>query len=223
VDRDDAITVVIPVGPFQANRRWLNEALGSAEAQGDFLAEILIIDDMAHLGAGDFPQLLHSRVRLWESPWRLGVAHAFNFGVALSRSTCVFMLGSDDKLLPGCLEACWATYEGENRLDAFYGVGVQYSDERDDQYLPCNAAMVTKKFWKQTGGFPVETAVGAPDAAFVSMLLVNDKVPDPILVNRERPLYWYRVHGESDTAQRAAWQPTILAVRDLVTQRVANR
>ena len=49
---------------------------------------------------------------------------------------------------------------------------VVYNDG-EVQEAACNAAMVTQGLWRLTGGFPPETAVGAPDAALVSIMLAN--------------------------------------------------
>lgn len=159
-----------------------------------------------------------SYARVWRSPWRLGVACAFNFGVALARGDLVFLLGSDDELEPDCLERCVREWEKGKGRDAYYWVSVLYTDGREYpvQDLPCNAAMVTKGLWRQTGGFPVETASGAPDAALISILMAHR--PELLVpVARGRPLYRYRAHGETDTAGRGPWQGIILATRDLLT------
>lgn len=155
--------------------------------------------------------------RFWRSPWLLGVAHAFNFGIALAANPWVFMLGADDILLPTCLEECEKAIQTE--MDYLW-VGVQYSDGRPDQFLPCNAAMVNKALWRATGGFPPKTAVGAPDAAFVSMAMAAKGFPAKMrCVNEKVPLYWYRVHPDTDTATRAPrYQGAILEVRNVLTQ-----
>lgn len=216
---DPGVTVAIPVGPEKHHQAFLEECLASVAEQIVQPDEVLIIDDMAGL-----PQRMNCSqesyvFNVWRSPWHLGVAHAFNFGVALAENDLVFMLGADDKLLPECIERCLAAWEKNRRRDAYYGVGVQYSDEREDQFVLCNAAMVTKEFWRQTGGFPVEASSGAPDAALISVLLKNTSIPRPmILVDKSHPLYWYRVHNNTDTAQRSPWQGVILETRDLLTK-----
>lgn len=208
------ITVVIAVGPEKHHQRWLDECLESIQNQTQFPDEILLVDDMANLPQ---PDLFFSNIRVWRAPWRLGIPAAYNCGVALAKNDLVFMLGADDKLLPTCLEECLASYESHKQEDGYYGVGVSYSDGREDQYVPCHAAMVTKGLWRSTGGFPPESAVGAPDAAFLSILLGNDLMK-PVCVNGDKPLYWYRVHEQTDTAQRGGWQGPILEVRNLVTK-----
>ncbi len=218
-----SITVAIPVGPEKHHQAYLEECLASVAEQTVKPDEVLLIDDMAGLPwrmdcrQGSFPPQEDYVVNVWRSPWRLGVGQAFNFGVALAENDLVFMLGGDDKLLPRCLEECLAAYEKHHRTDRYYGVGVEYSDDREDQYLLCNAAMVTKGFWKLTGGFPLESASGAPDAALISILSVNG-LPSSVIVNETEPLYWYRVHDECDTAQRGPWQGVIIETRDLLTK-----
>jgi hypothetical protein len=217
------ITVVIPVGPYPANKRWLGECLESIWSQTLRPDEVLIIDDMAAVET-TIPVWINwgswtKTFRVWHSPWRLGVAHAFNFGVGLARNELAFMLGSDDWIEADCLKECIDSWKNNNEKDAYYYVGVRYSDDRSNplQTLPCNAAMVTKGFWRKTGGFPVESASGAPDAALISMLL--RKEPKSLVpVAGGKPLYNYRSHSETDTAKRANWQGVILETRGILTE-----
>lgn len=215
-----AISVVIPVGPEKHHADYLSECIDSVFEQTDRPEEIVIIDDMHGLHE-DFGENLGlpRPVRVWRSPWRLGVAHAFNFGVALARYNSVFLLGADDKLLPTCLEKCWKKYEQCRFVDGYYFVPVVYSDGRGEQNLPCGAAMVTKELWRKTGGFPTESASGASDAAFISMAMASDmqKVCPVYKVEETDPLYWYRVHENTDTSNRGPWQGVILETRNLVT------
>lgn len=210
------ISVVIPVGPFKGNREWLNECINSALDQTLPPAQLIIIDDMAGLKKHDVPIAVS---RLWHSPWRLGVASAFNVGVALSETNCVFMLGSDDTLEQTCLANCAFKYEHVQKPDlSYFYVGVRYSDGREDQYTPCNAAMATKTLWNHTGGFPVEAASGAPDAAFISILMgAGGAAGELVCVNPHTPLYNYRVHPDTDTSKKGTWQGVILETRNLVT------
>ncbi|GAG14074.1 unnamed protein product, partial [marine sediment metagenome] len=83
------ITVTIPVGPELHHRRWLDECLDSITGQTVPPDEVLLIDDMAGL-----PSYRKRGYRVWRSPWLLGTAHAFNFGVALAAHELVIMLGS---------------------------------------------------------------------------------------------------------------------------------
>jgi len=211
----EGLTVVIPVGPSEANRRWLPDALKSVREQTRPADEILIISDMAPILRGI------SGCRIWHTPWRLGIAAAFNCGVALAKYECVFMMGSDDWLEPDCLEKCMEVYEEEGKPgNVFFFVGVRYDDEREEkeQYTPCNAAMVTKRLWRATGGFPPQCSSGAMDAAFCSIFWNRPEICRFLGVEYEKKtLYNYRVHLESETAYLGPWQGVILETRDLLT------
>jgi len=215
------ISVVIPVGPSQANRRWLLEAQESLERQTLIPDEIVFINDgRASTQEKDYCRpsfiLENTMIHHYTPPWKLGVAHAFNFGVALARNECVFMLGSDDTLEPECLERCVEAYEGSGSRDAYYWVPVKYMHDGSIQHVPCGAAMVTKGLWQMTGGFPTEAAVGASDAALLSIMMVH--MPDRIVQVGSKPLYNYRSHPESDTSLKMPhWHQIIVDTRNVLT------
>lgn len=218
------VSVVLPVGPNPSNRRWLDQAVLSVSDQtwakrGDGGINLVLIDDMAELGPINFvPSNLS--VSVWRAPWYMGVAHAFNVGVALAPSELVFMLGSDDWLEPECIEKCVEAFE-ERHNDplGYYYVGVRYSDTGETQTVPCHAAMVTRALWRRTGGFPIQSASGACDAAFLSILMGNyPKAGRHWPVADGAPLYNYRRHNDTDTASKASWQGVILETRNLVTR-----
>lgn len=221
------VSVIIPVGPEKHHADFLEECIGSVLQQTHRPAEILLIDDMADLFRGsvkfvdgiaevDTADDALPPLRCWRAPWHLGVAGVFNCGVALAQADLVFMLGADDKLLPNCLEKCIEAYLREGEIDAYYNVGVAHSDGREDQYIACHAAMVTKGLWRKTGGFPPESVVGAADTMFLSIMIANAPAPI-ILVDRTEPLYWYRVHENTDTAQRRSWFSILHEVRNKLT------
>jgi len=216
------ITVVIPVGPQPAYKKWLPECIESVRNQTVDDIEILIIDDMAFLNIEDLCEWNEITGRLeidswgkrsyyvndipismWDSPWLLGVAHAFNFGVALADHECVFMIGSDDKMYPTCLESCLEEYEKQNKRDGWYNVTVDLSDGTA-MNLPNNTCMVTKGLWKMTGGFPLQSTIGGPDALLLSIMLKH--MPDRIFqVKEHTPLCWLRVHEHQETRRSAAF------------------
>lgn len=211
------ITVVIPIGPSEHAQDYLREAVESIGTQTVRPAALLIVDDMA---CQEYRMILQG-IPHWvvRNYWRMGVAHSYNIGVGASTTECVLLMGADDTLDPGCIENCWHVYEKYERPDNIYfWLGVKYSDGREDQFLPCNAAMVTKSLWRATGGFPPETASGASDAALISSMLVRPELFKFVGVNKSKPLYNYRVHDETDTAKRGRWQQVILETRDLLTE-----
>ncbi len=210
------ITVTVPVGPNPIYRRFLPECLQSIRDQKVPASEILVIDDQAHLEQGD----VGVDVRLWKTPWLSGVAHVFNYGVALAASELVLMLGSDDILKPWCIEDIIRSYQSRQQANGYYWLDVEYSTG-ETQALACNAAAVTKGLWRHTGGFPVESALGAPDTMLLSIMLAHKGAAGRMFhVESHAPPYWYRQHPDTDTRSRAAeFSGAIGRVRDVVTQR----
>lgn len=209
------ITVVIPVGPHPEHREWLAEAVGSVRSQSHKDTRLLIVDDMAGIPDG------YEGATVWRAPWRLGVPHAFNMGVALADTEVVFMLGADDLLEEDCIAECARAYDeaGEAAAKSYFYVGVHYMmPGGGDQYVPCNAAAVSKTLWRSTGGFPPESASGACDAAFVSQFWNRPEVVQMRCVNGSRTLYNYRVHNNTDTASRGSWQGVIMETRHRLTE-----
>ncbi len=219
----DGLAVVVPVGPFPANQRWLIPCLESIAAQTLKPAEVILVDDMAGLDEmGCIVTLQEAGIPVvcWRSPWRLGVAHAFNVGVSLAGTERALMLGSDDLLGPEALAACDAAWKKRPVPLGYYWLDVEYLDTGEQQSVPCNAAMVTKALWRHTGGFPVESAVGAPDAALLSIMMgAKGKAGEIIRVPAARPQYFYRRHTETDTAsQQRNFGGVILPIRDALTR-----
>jgi len=205
------ITVTIPVGPHPANVRWLKECLDSINSQTVYPAEVLIIDDGANL------QDIHN-VRIWKTPWPTGVAHGFNYGVALANNNLVVMLGSDDKLLPTALEQAYSTWSFYQDPLGYYGFLVRYDDGRE-QSIPCNGAMVPQTLWKHTGGFPIESAIGACDTWLLSLMVIGGGKWGNIYPIGDSPLYWYRAHPETDTAKRGEMYEVMVTARDVWLRR----
>jgi hypothetical protein len=195
------ITVGVPVGPHPANSRWLREALDSIATQTLLPDQVVVIADGAHL---DLPLWSDPpfNVVLWETPWVSGIAHAFNFCVALARNNLVLMLGSDDRLEAWAVADCWAAWQQRQNRHGYYYLDIQYSDGRT-QSLASNAAMVHKDLWHLTGGLPPESAAGQCDTVLVSSILAaKGRLGNLHRVASKRPPYWYRVHDETDTATR---------------------
>lgn len=212
------ITVTIPIGPKPSHIQWLRECVESVVAQTFLPSEILFILD--YPVSEETRELVtqlrqeHSIISIYEAPWRLGVSSAFNFGVALAKNEMVFLLGADDTLEPECLAQCVRACQG--RI-GYYFVSLTYMDTGEIQALPCNAAMVTKELWKLTGGFPIETASGAGDVALISILTVHHSGMIKA-VALGTPLYNYRRHPMTETAQRGAWHNINLQICDRLIQ-----
>jgi glycosyltransferase involved in cell wall biosynthesis len=216
------ISVVIPVGPNEANQRWLRECLESVAAQTHRAAEVMIVNDQATgLEKGRIAQAAGQPVRIWGTPWLSGVAHAFNFGVALAASDLVVMLGSDDLLEPWALADCAVAWERYQDPLGYYYMTLKYMDTGEEQDIPCNAAMVTKQLWRLNGGFPVQSAIGAPDTMLLSIMMGQKGRAGLIhRVNSPKgPPYLYRRHPETDTATNyGRFESAIVGVRDRLTR-----
>lgn len=214
------ITVAIPVGPHPENVKYLGECLLSLTQQTFQDFEVLIIDDMAGIGLqrllDEFSKQFRLGMRLHLNPWLSGVAHSFNYGVALAENELVLMLGSDDFLHPHCLEALRDAYRKDPHPLGYYWLDVFYTSSGETQGLPCNAAMVTKKLWQNTGGFPVQSAVGAPDHVFINMMQIHGGDAGKLIhVETSVPYYHYRDHEETFTKREGAtYGPIVPYVRD---------
>lgn len=212
------ITVVLPIGPRPEHRVYLEECMESLQAQTFRDFEVRLI-----LDGGDLARPNKAIAGVWHIshllPWTVGPAAAWNLGVGWARHQLCFLMGADDRLEPDCLAECWAAWEAKRDDLGYYYVGVAYSDGRPDQTVPCNAAMVHKRLWRRLGGFPPESAVGAMDAAVVSIMLKHgDHAGNLIPVADGRPLYWHRIHEHQHTASRGPWRGVIGQVRHLVTE-----
>lgn len=229
------VGVAIPVGPLRHHQQYLAEALASVAEQTVAVDSVVLVDDMAAIdpdvaGRRELFGALGKRCYVWAAPWRLGVATAFNVGVAVSfacHAEAVIMLGADDKLAPDCVERLTEVYEASERADErYYWFGVEYSDDRADQYVPCHAAAVTPGLWRWTGGFSPEMALWAPDAAFISVLLAHGGpgILTGVAVDAgplAHPLYGHRVHAVQETAQTGIWAANGIGdqVRGIITEK----
>jgi len=130
------------------------------------------------------------------------------------------MLGSDDILLPDCLSACELAFNNTpeaERYRTYYWVGLNYCSHEGvpdgrTQFLPCNAALVTKPLWRLNGGFPPESGVGAPDSVLIGIMTVHPEAGIIKCVDERRPLYNYRMHDETHTRTRP---PYFVAIQNM--------
>lgn len=210
------ITIAIPVGPSEANQKWLPDCIESIVQQELRPQEVLFIDDQAHLDMDSLRQALELEsieVNHWQTPWLSGVAHSFNFGVALAKNDLVIMLGSDDELAPLAVSDCWRSWEEFGNHLGYYFMDVAYIDSDETQSLPCNAAMVHKNLWRRTGGFPPQSAMGRPDTILISMLMIQGPTVGKLInVESKEPPYLYRSHPDTDTnIRRGRWESGIMA------------
>ncbi len=216
------IGVVIPVGPSEWHARWLGECLDSLAEQTRRADALVIVDDMHEISDAHLLQADNERVagelEVWDAPWLLGVPHAFNAGLARAFDAgcdLVLMQGADDRLSPDALERAEAAYRKNGERDGYYWFDVHYSDG-EEQRLPCNCAAVTPGLWRSTGGFPPESAIGACDSAYISMLMVHR--PDA-LQHIDGGYIWHRRHEHQETARQGGLFGQREAMVDWFTRR----
>ena len=206
------ISVCTPVGPDPHYKQYLPECLESVRTQSKPPSSIILVDDMAGLDP-----VAYADCNIWRSPWRLGIPAVANIGYMLSRTDLVFQLSCDDRLMPRCLEMCW--HEWERRKDplGFYWVDIEYSTG-EKQALPTGHAMIHKDLWRHTGGYPVESGVGACDHIFINMLMEHPEAGHLWRVPGG-PLYWHREHELQYTKHQNVHPSTIADVRQVFSQR----
>jgi len=209
-------SVVIPVGPKKRHTVYLPQAIESVMDQNsDILDQILLVNDGDMIREIDFPY--GSLFSTFVTGITVGIPAACNLGVIRARNEFVILLGSDDKLLPGCLELCAEAWEQYRDPLGWYYMGVEYSNG-ETQNTPCAAAMFHKEFFRFTGGFPPESVVGSTDHIFTSVLMAQKGKTwhgDFYRIS-DKTLYWHRVHENRDTDIRKAqgWMPAIKQVKE---------
>lgn len=203
---------------------WLGEAIESVAQQSRLSDCLLIVDDMHGRDLEDIVaehkgDLL---VEIYQPPWRLGVATAFNTGCAVAvRRNCdlMLMLGADDRLERRVVEELDAAYEHEGGRDGYYFCDVIY-DDGTKQSLPCNDAVMTTGFMRETGGLPVDASSGAMDTALISALLTHRKGL-LIHVHGREARFWSRHHPHQESARLNRYFAAHAIIRDAFTAHYA--
>lgn len=243
------ISVTVPVGKNPIYKGYLSDCIESILSQTYLPNDVVLVDDGTDYLTYEFVGGLTSkkahatelqwqnsfatcfilsvldpnkviRFLIYKTPHPCGVADAFNFGISLAENNLVFMLGSDDKLMPSCLEEVIKEYEKQNKQDGWYNVTVKTASGQE-QWIPNNAAAVTRGLWKWLGGFPPSAGVAACDALLLSILIKH--APDRIIqVKQGTPLCWLREHEQQDTRKNMAYfalSGVVESIRNLETMR----
>lgn len=218
------ITIALPVGSHPDYKKYLSECLVSINSQMRINDEIILINDMAELTYSDYfgKGWLYwddPMRKVHENPWLLGCAASWNIGVSLAKNDLVLLMGSDDVLLPECLDTLRQAYLEQNKMDAWYNLTIEITEGPDTGIHTVfnNAAAVTKGLWKLTGGFP-PSGFAAPDALLISIMMVH--MPERLIQVREgTPLYRARVHEAQDTPRQAGrfWEE-VISIRNKETR-----
>lgn len=216
-----SIGICLPVGPRAYHKQYLDEALDSIAHQTRKPNSVQFVDDMANLDESFIRRHFNNQIpfEIWKAPWRMGVAHAFNCGVSISglHNDAVVMMGADDTLEPDCIDECEKAYDRSPlKRESYYWMGVRYMDTGEQQFVPCGAAMVTRTQWIMSGGFPPESSVSASDTMLISIMMVHKESGRMVCINDQKPLYNYRRHELTDTAEHREYYTSIVQVRDIL-------
>jgi glycosyltransferase involved in cell wall biosynthesis len=225
-DTDITLSVVINNYNYAC---YLPETIASVLAQGNEVAEIIVVDDCSTDNSrnviDDFVQRFPGHVRGVYQPVNSGQGAAFNAGHAAARGKMVMFLDADDFMLPGAAAIIRANYAPEVTL---YQYRMRYTDETselgDGVFPPLSRRLAD--------GYEASEklrSVGRYPATITSGLVFNRWVLDRMMpVDAEAfryggdgyvvaagPLYGpvrsfeaeicgYRLHGAQHTSRRAA-------------------
>lgn len=207
------VSVIVTVGPDPAYLQYLPECLESIYQQNIPDMEIVIVDDAAHII--DLPK--HHGNKYIKNIWNLGQAASINIGVVSARNDLILVMGgSDDKLLPNCIQACLDSYqEHKQQRWACYSPMI-ITSEGETSNLPQGVWMFHRSMWAGLGGYPREAAIGEVDAIFCSMMLKQNVVMYPV---GNEPLYWHREHPAALGATKSsARHEAASIIRGMCTQ-----
>jgi glycosyltransferase involved in cell wall biosynthesis len=149
---DPGIAVIIPV---RDGRRYLPQAIVSAQTQEPRPAEVIVVDDGSTDGSGEVARALGARV---VRQGALGPGAARNLGVESALSDVVAFLDADDRMVPGRLAAQSASLASDETIDGVFGLMRRFSEEsgvygQPEQCLLPSAFLTRRAAFRESGGF----------------------------------------------------------------------
>lgn len=183
------ISVIVPLGPFPQTEEFLGELLDSLYQQTLPPAEVVIIDDAAHI---DQPSC-RLPMQFIRNAWNLGEAASRNIAIARAKHPWVFQAAYDDTMEPDCLEWCARAVEREGGDErGYYYVTLRAENCPGGlQGVPGGHALFSKKLWAYLGGYPKCGALGLSDIGMIDLAMVHG---GPLYHVTEKPLYNHREH-----------------------------
>lgn len=187
------ISVIVPLGPFPQTKKFLGELLESLYKQTLVPAEVVIIDDAAHI---DRPSC-RLPMQFIRNPWNLGESASRNIAIAKAKHPWVFQAAYDDTMEPECLDWCARAVEREgNDKMGYYYITLRLGDcahnETGLQGTAGGHALFNKRLWAHLGGYPKCGALGLSDIGFIDLAMVHGG--GGIYHVAEKPLYNHREH-----------------------------
>ena len=202
---EQGIAVIIPV---RDGRRYLPEAIVSAQTQVPRPTEVIVVDDGSTDGSGEVARALGVRVLTQD---QLGPGAARNLGVESAVTDLVAFLDADDRMVPGRLAVQAAELAADERSGVF-GLMRRFAEESGlyGEPEPCllPSAFVTRRAaFLESGGFDPSLPAGE----FIDwMVRCRERgwrfhVVEAVVVER-------RVHADNLTRDRERLRAGYLAV-----------
>jgi glycosyltransferase involved in cell wall biosynthesis len=200
------------ITPCFNHARFLGRAIDSALGQTHRPIEAVVVDDGSTDETPDVARSYGDRIRFFCTA-NQGLGAARNFGLERARGEFVVFLDDDNELLPGFVEETLKAYRqaGDPAVAyvyvqrIFFGAGV--AEGAVSRFPPFNARELKRKNFVDACSLiraDVARRFGFDPAAFGNddqdffLTLAGAGLVGVLL---DRPLYRYRVHGESITAR----------------------
>jgi glycosyltransferase involved in cell wall biosynthesis len=115
------VTTVSVVIPVKNGARYIAEAIRSALGQGDFITELVVVDDASTDATVEVVRAIGDpRIRVVPN-WSTGLPAGRNTGTAHSRATWLYYLDADDRVRPGAIARLLGAAERAPGADVVYG------------------------------------------------------------------------------------------------------
>lgn len=205
------VAVIIPVGPYTQSRAHLQAMLDSLEAQTAPPAQVIVVDDGAHLFSSDLGHRTFD-MRLVRNVWNLGEAASRNIGIVRADCEWVFDACHDDYFHPDCLRV--AQHEAQLMNDPFGYYYVTLAHGHFDEKPPIDhqsrntlgpaweiqstmgaQALYSRKLWASLGGYPKCGGVGLADICYEEIVMTHGGKVYPVA--QGTVLYYHRKHAEN--------------------------
>ena len=195
------IAVLVLVGPWPSNSRWLGDTVQSIADQTRQADEVIIIDDGAQLSVPQmtkYGEVLREKnpqsqlIRL-ATPWVIGPG-MLNWAIANSPCNWFFYCDSDDKMMPHCLEYAEARVRTFG-IPCLIRVPIVLSTDVNDP-VSGGQCIFHKKIWARVGGY----ADSFPqDSHFFDRCLRRNPSYVGDMTEHKTEMYWHREHPEAMT------------------------
>ncbi|HCR86242.1 MAG TPA: hypothetical protein DIV86_06150 [Alphaproteobacteria bacterium] len=162
------LSVIIPC---YNGKKYIEETLKTITAQGDYIGEIIVVDDASTDGSAEYVvSLNYPKLSLYRLEKNQGISAARNYGVEKAKFPFIAFLDADDLWTNGRTEELLDAMQKKTTPWAFGLIEHFISEDKIGQVnyvLPpvqigyfASAMLVTKEFFNKVGGFNKELRVG---------------------------------------------------------------